>query len=335
MIKHCWLFVVGCASVAAGEQALLAQPILDRVEQLLRDQVDAARGAGGAQQAQAGAQRGYLGLVGDDRNEAGRGVRVLDVVADGPAAKGGLRVGDLITAVEAQPIQDMQDLEEALDRKAPGAKLPMSVDRNGAQRQLSITLGRRAPTTANRNIEELPGPSTAAEQATGPKLGVRTLAVTEAARRQNNLPDTKGALVNMVAPGMAAARAGIPLGAVITALDDKLVNSPQELAAAVRRATAGEVELTYWHDGQQIRQRVPLAEGGPISSPEAPPGPASQDIPKPRPSDGPQPPVSAEERIARLEARLRDLQARLDKLETRLAPPAPVAEPEPPREEPK
>jgi serine protease Do len=335
MIKHCWLFVVGCASMAAGGPDLFAQPILDRVEQLLRDQVDAARGAGGAQQAPAGAKRGYLGLVGDDRNEAGRGVRVLDVVADGPAAKGGVRVGDLITAVEAQPIQDMQDLEEALNRKGPGAKLAMSVERGGAQRQLSITLGRRAPTTGNRNIEELPGPSTTPEQATGPKLGVRTVAVTEAARRQNNLPDTKGALVNMVAPGMAAARAGIPLGSVITAVDDKPVSSPQELAAAVRRATTGEVELTYWHDGQQIRQGVPLADGGAVNPPAAPPGPASQDIPKPRPSDSPQPPVSAEERILELEARLRDLQARLDKLETRLTPPAPAAEPEPARDEPK
>jgi S1-C subfamily serine protease len=334
MIKHCWLVVAGIASMAAGGQDLFAQPILNRVEQLLRDQVDAARGAG-AQQAPAGAQRGYLGLVGDDRDEAGRGVRVLDVVADGPAAKGGLRVGDLITAVDAQPIQDMQDLEEALDRKAPGAKLGVSIERSGAQRQLSVTLGRRGPTVANRNIEELPGPSTSPEQTSGPKLGVRTVAVTEAARRQNNLPDTKGALVNMVAPGMAAARAGIPLGAVITAVDEKLIDSPMELAAAVRRATAGEVELTYWHAGKEIRQRVSLADGGAINPPAAPRGPAAQEIPKPRPSDGPLLPVTAEERIVELEARLRDLQARLDKLETRLAPPAPAAEPEPAREEPK
>ena len=210
MIKHCLLVVAGIASMTAGRQGLFAQPILNRVEQLLRDQVDAARGAGASQQPPAGAQRGYLGMVGDDRDEAGRGVRVLDVVADGPAAQGGLRVKDLITAVDAQPIQDMQDLEEALDRKPPGAKLGMSVERGGAQRQLSITMGRRAPTVANRNVEELPGPGPAPEQGSGPKLGLRTVAVTDEARRQNNLPDSKGALVNLVTPGMAAARAGIP-----------------------------------------------------------------------------------------------------------------------------
>ena len=334
MIKHCLLVVAGIASLAAGEQKLFAQPILNRVEQLLRDQVDAARGAGASQQPPAGAQRGYLGLVGDDRNEAGRGVRVLEVVADGPAAKGGVRVGDRITAVDAQPIQDMQDLEEAMDRKAPGAKLGMSVERSGAQRQLSIMLGRRAPTVANRNIEELPGPSPALEQASGPKLGVNTVAVTAEARRQNNLPDSKGALVNLVTPGMAAARAGIPLGAVITAVDDKLVNSPTELAAAVRRATADSVELTYWHRGEETRQRVSLFDST-ANPATVPPGQAGQDVPKPQPSDGPALPVSAEERIAELEARLRDLQARLEKLETRLAPPSPAAEPEPAREEPK
>lgn len=333
MIKHCLLVVAGIASVSAGGKDLLAQPILNRVEQLLRDQVDSARGAGAAQQP-GGAQRGYLGMVGDDRDEAGRGVRVLDVVADGPAAKGGLRVGDLITAVDAQPIQDMQDLEESLDRKAAGEKLGISIERGGAQRQLSIMLGRRAPAVANRNAEELPGPGPAMERTSGPKLGVRTVAVTEEARRQNKLPDTKGALVNLVSPDSAAARAGIPLGAVITGVDDKVVNSPQELAAAVRRAPPGELELTYWHGGQQIRQRVSLADGA--DNPAAvPPGQTEQDLPKPGPSDAQQLPVTAEERIVQLEARLRDLQARLEKLESRLAPPAPAAEPEPERDEPK
>jgi S1-C subfamily serine protease len=334
MIKHCLLVVAGIASMAAGGQELFAQPILNRVEQLLRDQVDAARGAGASQQPPAGAQRGYLGLVGDDRDEAGRGVRVLEVVADGPAAKGGVRVGDRITAVDAQPIQDMQDLEEAMDRKAAGEKLGLSVERNGAQRQLSITLGRRAPTVANRNVEELPGPGPALEQASGKKLGLSTVAVTAEARRQNNLSDSKGALVNLITPGMAADRAGIPLGAVITAVDDKLVNSPTELAAAVRRTTADSVELTYWHRGQENRHRVPLVDSG--ANPAAvPPGPTAQDVPQPQPSDAPTLPASAEERIAQLEARLRDLQVRLEKLETRLTPPAPAAEPEPAREEPK
>jgi len=134
---------------------------------------------------------------------------------------------------------------------------------------------------------------------------------------------------------MAAARAGIPLGAVITAVDARPVNSPQELVAAVRRAPPGEVELTYWHGGQQIRQRVSLADGAaepPAGPAVVPPGPAIQDAPGPRPTDAPQLPVTAEQRIAQLEARLRDLAARLERLESRLAPPAPAPEPEPPRE---
>jgi S1-C subfamily serine protease len=327
MIKYCLLVMAGIACMSGAANLLFAQPILNRVEQLLRDQVDSARGAGAAQQP-GGAQRGYLGMVGDDRDEAGRGVRVLDVVADGPAAKGGLRVGDLITAVDAQPIQDMQDLEESLDRKAAGEKLGMSIERGGAQRQLSITLGRRAPTVANRGAEELPGPGPAMERTSPPKLGVRTVAVTEEARQKNKLPDTNGALVNLVSPDSAAARAGIPLGAVITGADDKIVNSPQELAAAVRRAPPGEIELTYWHGGQQIRQRVSLADGA-ADPPVALPGPTIQEPASPGPGDSRQLPFTAEERIVQLEARLRDLQARLEKLESRLAPPAPAPEPEP------
>ncbi len=327
MIKHVLLIVAGIASVAGRGQELFGQPILNRVEQLLRDQVDAARGVPPAQQPPADPERGYLGLVGDDREEAGRGVRVLDVVEDGPAAKGGLRVGDLITATDGQPILDMEDLSQALDRKPPGAKLAMSIDRGGATRQLSVTLGRRAPTAAQRKIEELPGPSTVAAQASGPKLGVHAITVTEAARRQNQLPDTSGALVDAVTPGTAAARAGIPIGAVITRLDDESINSPQELAGGVASAARGEIELTYWYRGQEIQKRVSLSAGP--SGPAVPPRvPVAANPPRPQPSDGPVLPGSADERIAELEQRIRDLQTRLEKLETRLAPPAPAAEAE-------
>ena len=62
---------------------------------------------------QAAGAQGYLGLVGDDRLERGRGIRVLETLPKGPAARAGLRAGDLIVRVEGKPVFSVQYHPEA------------------------------------------------------------------------------------------------------------------------------------------------------------------------------------------------------------------------------
>ena len=57
---------------------------------------------------------GYLGIVADDRQEQGKGVRILDVVEGGPAAQGGLTKNDLITAIDTTPIRSMDEMARIL-----------------------------------------------------------------------------------------------------------------------------------------------------------------------------------------------------------------------------
>ncbi len=305
-------------SVVSG--SLFAQPVLNRVEQLLRDQVDAVqKHAGKAPQT---AEPGYLGLIADDRKEEGKGVRIVDVVIDGPAAKGGLQKGDLITAIDDQPIHTMEDMGRALQGKLAGIKLMISVEREGTEQAQTITLGLRPRSLPTGRIpEDLPGSNEAPGLPQGPRLGVRTLPVTEEARQQNNLPTTNGALVISITVGSPASRAGIPLGAVIVAVNGDAVATPQELAAAVRGAGGNEIELTYVFRGEESRKTVSLA---------APPPPRNPDlelrrIPAvgpgiPQPSDEPALEVPVDPRIAALEARIKELEARLEKLEAAAAP---------------
>jgi S1-C subfamily serine protease len=306
-------------SVVSG--SLFAQPVLNRVEQLLRDQVDAVqKHAGKAPQT---AEPGYLGLIADDRKEEGKGVRIVDVVDDGPAAKGGLQKDDLITAIDDQPIHTMEDMGRALQGKPAGTKLMISVDREGMGQEQTITLGLRPRSLPTGKISEsLPAPNEAPGLPQGPRLGVRTLPVTEEARQQNNLPTTNGALVISITVGSPASRAGIPLGAVITAVNGEAVETPQELAAAVRGTGGDEIELTFVFRGQESRKTISLA--APASEgnnpdlvlrriPAAGPG-------KPQPTAGPVLEVPADPRIAALEARIKELEARLEKLEAATTP---------------
>ena len=107
---------------------------------------------------QPGVEPGYLGMVADDRDENGRGVRVKDVDPDSPAAKAGLQAEDLITAVNGQPVQSGESLGATLHSLQAGAKVDFKIDRQGTAQNIEVTLGRRPPPDQRRfqNFGHLP-----------------------------------------------------------------------------------------------------------------------------------------------------------------------------------
>ena len=104
--------------------------------------------------------------------------------------------------------------------------------------------------------------------------------------------------------------------------------TPQELAAAVRAAPAGEIELVCVVQGVEGRKKVLLAEApGPTIEQRARP---IADPDGPRPTEEADRTTPADARVAALEARIRELEARIQKLEARLVP-APAGDVENPK----
>jgi S1-C subfamily serine protease len=68
------------------------------------------------------------------RERLGRttGLLVHEVVAGGPAARAGLRVGDLLLTAGGKPVRVAQDLQRLMFADAIGQPLPITVMRNGA-----------------------------------------------------------------------------------------------------------------------------------------------------------------------------------------------------------
>ena len=88
--------------------------------------------------------RPYLGIEGRPLTE---GHGVLQVDADSPAAVAGLERGDVITAVDGQAVDAEHPLANLLYDHAPGDSVTLTVERDGEELQLSVTLGER-PTDA-------------------------------------------------------------------------------------------------------------------------------------------------------------------------------------------
>jgi membrane-associated protease RseP (regulator of RpoE activity) len=161
----------------------LAQTALDRVESRVRQQLGGAKPETGtvaqapasgvnappqpqppAGPAKAGGQ-GWLGVVADDENDRGRGVRVLEVNPDGPAAKAGFKPQDLITTIGTIRVRQMSEVADMLEMYKPGDVVTFEVQRDGKAQKLQATL---APRPAQRAA--LPGTAPAESKPAEPML---------------------------------------------------------------------------------------------------------------------------------------------------------------------
>ncbi len=129
---------VSLASPAAG------QSILRRLEQEIRQRVAEDQAAAEATPQPRPTQTpGYLGAVVDDRQDRGRGVRVLDVRPAGPADQAGLREGDLITGVAGVRVRQTEDLADVMAVFPAGSRVAFDVLRDGQAAKIDIVLGQR------------------------------------------------------------------------------------------------------------------------------------------------------------------------------------------------
>ena len=130
-----------------------AQTALDRLESRLRQQLGKAAvpapPAPQAQQPGANAPaakpqgQAWLGVVADDEKDRGRGVRVMEITPDGPAAKAGFLQQDLITSVGGIRVRQMSELADMLELYSPGDKVAFEVQRDAKPQKLEVTLGQR------------------------------------------------------------------------------------------------------------------------------------------------------------------------------------------------
>jgi S1-C subfamily serine protease len=99
--------------------------------------------------------RGYLGAglqpvrLGRSSNDAqspgsGRGILVVSLDPDGPAARAGLLVGDIVTAWNAKPVDRVREVMRFLSPDSVGHAVDLGLLRGGAPTALRVVIGERA-----------------------------------------------------------------------------------------------------------------------------------------------------------------------------------------------
>jgi serine protease Do len=182
-----------------------------------------------------------------------------EVTIDGQTAKVG---GDVITAIDGQPVVEMDDLIAYLARSTKvDQKVTLTILRDGKEKTLDVTLAAR-PSTEERN-------NMAQSNSKGVHLGILGVTVDQSIAKEMGLPDQQqGVLVEQVESGSLADTAGLRAGTksvtingqqvnvggdVITSVNSQSVASIEELKAALAKLQSDQkLTLTLLRDGKEI-----------------------------------------------------------------------------------
>ena len=196
-------------------------------------------------------ERGYLGVsVGDLSAKLAKefgvpdlsGAVVEDVTAGSPAAKAGLKAGDVIRTLDGKSILSKDQLTFTVASENPGAVVTLGILRNGAKETLSVTLGSRPA-----NLGLAAGTARVPSGSTLEGISVQNL--TPKLREQFGLDSSAtGVVITRVDPSSPAAEGGLQPGDVIQDVDRKPVHNVADFDRIAAQAK-GEVLLRVVRQG--------------------------------------------------------------------------------------
>ena len=156
------------------------------------------------------------------------GALVGDVITDSPAAKGGIKRGDVIVVFDGQKVKDMEDLPKIVAATSPNSVVDVEVIREGSPMTLRVSI-------------ELLKDSQETVVAKADPLGLQVQDITEELARSLQLEGAEGVLVSDVTAGNAASEAGIRRGDVISEMNRSIVKDMrdyQNLMASVQKGSS-------------------------------------------------------------------------------------------------
>ena len=202
----------------------------------------------------------YLGIGGIDIDEERakalnlketRGVEIKSVDANSPAAKAGLKDGDVVLDYNGQPVAGIEQFARLVRETPAGREVHLSVWRGGAMQTIAATIATRPgsvsihgdgdayaftvppippiPPIPPMPPLDLPSPNMTWRSSA---LGIETESLTTQLAEFFGVKE--GVLVRTVTKNSAAEKAGIKAGDIIVKVDDAKVATPHAITAALR-----------------------------------------------------------------------------------------------------
>ena len=164
------------------------------------------------------------------------GIVIEDVEPGSPAAKAGLKAGDVITAVNGNAVHKGNDLVNPIAQTPVGEKVRLIYVRDRKEHEVALTVEDRAkvfPDRAGRGGEQ-PGEATPAE------FGLRVESLTPERAQRLGVEGQKGVVVTAVEPASFADDIGMARGDIIVEINHDQVSSMGDYRRAVAKLQAGQ-----------------------------------------------------------------------------------------------
>ena len=170
------------------------------------------------------------------------GALVASVAADGPAAKAGIKTGDLIVTVDGVEIEDPNAFDYRFATKPLGGTAKVGLLRQGKDTVVSVAL-QSLPDTP-RNEVQIRGQS--------PFLGATVANLSPALADELRLdPQTEGVVITAIADGSAAQSVGFQKGDIVVSVNNHKIVKSADLER-VTSTNSRQWRVTIERGGQQI-----------------------------------------------------------------------------------
>ncbi len=202
--------------------------------------------------------RGWLGVVIQpiDKNLASSlgidkpmGALISDVDPEGPAAKSGLKAGDLIITFNGSEVHTSSDLPYLVGRTVPKSKVPVVIMRKGKKQTLDVTIGILEATP-----EQLA--STGGAKPKNNSVDILGMLVSPLEQSQRGGPES-GVVVREVKPNSPADQTGLQAGDVITQLAFSDITSVDDYEKIVKKLPKNEPQaIRFYREGRSMFRSV-------------------------------------------------------------------------------
>ncbi|ANC92781.1 DegQ family serine endoprotease [Azospirillum humicireducens] len=219
----------GSVGIGFAIPSSLAKPIIDQ----LKDGGKVRRGWLGVQ-----VQRVTPDIAESLGMDGTRGALVTSVSPDSPAASAGLRQGDVITAFNGKPLEQMRELPRLVASTGIGSDVPLTVLRGGKQESVQVTLGELRNEPQQLAMSGSSGaPRSAQPEESRSALGLKLAPLTPGLRETFSIgEDVAGVVVTEVDGGSVASQRGLDLGDVIVEAGQEPVATPADLESRIAKA---------------------------------------------------------------------------------------------------
>jgi serine protease Do len=172
------------------------------------------------------------------------GAIVSEVEPDSPAAKAGIKEGDVVLEFNGKKVADSRHLQLEVADTKPETTVPVEILRNGATQTLKVT------------VKPLPGSEQVADNNaqgsndTGTLNGVGVADVDPQVRSEFNIPkNVTGAVITTVDPSSASAEAGLKPGVIIEEINHHPVKDANDAVSLTSNSADKRTLLRVWSDG--------------------------------------------------------------------------------------